>query len=120
MPQPNRGMPMPQAVGMPMPAGGQVAQPQITSSNDPRSQEFYSRTMPIFAAITEINPTYKQTVGSQIFQFVTQLVGQDFGPKITGMLIDLPIAEIQKFCTNYDLFQQRVQQAQQLLTQQQR
>lgn len=35
------------------------------------------------------------------------------------MLIDLPIHEIQKFCCNFDLFVQRVQQAQALLTQQQ-
>jgi Poly-adenylate binding protein, unique domain len=50
--------------------------------------------MPIYAAITEINPSYKQIVGSTIFEFVTRLAGQQYAPKITGMLIDLPIVEI--------------------------
>lgn len=118
MPQPGMPQPMPHA-GMPQPSGMQgMPGPQVTPSNDPNANGFYSKTMPIYAAITEINPNYKNTVGGAIFQFVTQIVGQDFGPKVTGMLIDLPIAEIQKFVTNYDLFQQRVQQAQQLLVQQ--
>jgi hypothetical protein len=104
-------MPMPQAGGMPMPDGGQVAQPEIATSNDPKSQEFYSKTMPIFATITEINPSYKKTVGVAIFKFVTQIVGKDLSPEITGILIDLPIKEIHRFCKNYDLFQLRVQQA---------
>lgn len=118
MPQ-NMPQPMPsQSVPMPnnMPA---AAGPQITPSNDPASHEFYNKLMPIYGAIVELNPNYKQQVGSNIFDFVNKMVGPQFGPKITGMLIDLPIPEIQRYCCNYDLFQQRVQQAQQLLTQQQ-
>ncbi len=75
--------------------------------------------MLIYNSIVEINPGYKTTVGSCIFEFVKRIVGTSFAPKITGMLIDLPIAEIQKYCTNYDMFVQRVNQAQQLLVQQQ-
>lgn len=82
------------------------------------ANEFYNKTMPIYAAITEINPTYKQTVGTCIFEFVTKLVGQQYAPKITGMLIDLPIPEIQRYVTNFNLFAERVHQAQQLLQQQ--
>ena len=114
---PASGAPIPQTAGKPMPTNEQVAQPQITFSKDPKSHEFYSKTLPIYAAITEANPKYKNAVGSAIFQFVTQIVGEDFGPKITGMLIDLPIKEIHMFCTNYDLFQLRAQQALNLLTQ---
>jgi hypothetical protein len=58
------------------------------------SNELYAKTAPLYAAITEVNPTYRQTVGSCIFEFVTKLVGPQFAPKITGMLIDLPIVEI--------------------------
>ena len=83
------------------------------------AQELYTKTMPIYNANTEINPSYKQTVGSTIFEFVTKIVGPQFAPKITGMLIDLPIVEIQRYVTNFDLFSQRVQQAQVLLSQQQ-
>ena len=120
MPTPG-GMPMPIAQGMPIPSGmphpsgGAI---QFVPSNEPMSQELYAKTMPIYAAIVVINPVYKQTVGSVIFEFVTKIVGPQYAPKITGMLIDLPIPEIQRYCTNFDLFQQRVQQAQTLLQQQ--
>ena len=79
------------------------------------ANELYNKTVPIYNAISEINPNYKQHVGTCIFEFVTKLVGAEYAPKITGMLIDLPIIEIQRYCTNFDLFQQRVQQAQTLL-----
>ena len=109
--QPNGKVPTPKTSDQPIPTDDQVFQPQITFSSDPNSHTFYSKTVPIQALITENNPNFKQTVGAVIYKFVAQLVGQDFGPKIIGMLIDLPIKEIRKFCTNYDLFQQRVQQA---------
>lgn len=125
MPQPQQ-MPIPQAMPGPAGPGAMPTAPGVQSqvqlqfvpSNDPISAEFYSKTMPIYAAITEINPSYKQTVGSTIFEFVTKLVGPQFAPKITGMLIDLPIVEIQRYVTNFDLLAQRVNQAQGLLQQQ--
>lgn len=124
---PMPSQPMPSAMPQPMPTAMPAAMPgapaqqamlQITPSNDPMSTEFYAKTMPIYAAITEINPSYKQTVGSTIFEFVTKMVGNTNAPKITGMLIDLPIIEIQRFVTNFDLLSQRVTQAQTLLQQQ--
>lgn len=71
--------------------------------------------MLIFNSIVDINPNYKNTVGSCIFEFVVKVAGSQLAPKITGMLIDLPIQEIQKFMTNFDLLVQRISQAQQLL-----
>jgi hypothetical protein len=100
----------------PMP--GQNAGPQFAPSEDPMANELYGKIMPIFAAITDINPSYKQTVGSAIFEFVTRISGPNFAPKITGMLIDLSVNEIRNIVTNFDLFAQRVQQALTLLTQQ--
>ena len=45
------------------------------------------------------NPNYKHQVGEVIFEFVEKVledkgVQEDRAPKITGMLIDLPIEEI--------------------------
>lgn len=85
MPVPMPTMPMPIANSMPAGAA------QFVPSQEPMSQELYAKTALIYAAIVEMNPTYKQTVGSTIFEFVTKLVGPQFAPKITGMLIDLPI-----------------------------
>jgi hypothetical protein len=63
-----------------------------------------------------MNPNYKNLVGGAIFEFVQSLV-EGFAPKVTGMLIDLPLAEIQKYLVNFDLFLQRVSQATQLVQQ---
>ena len=50
-----------------------------------------------------MNPLYKQTVGGAIYEFVLELV-QGKAPKVTGILIDLPVAEIRKYLVNFDLF----------------
>ena len=50
--------------------------------------------MQVYCAVNEINPNYKPTVGSAIFEFVGRRVGMQFAPKITGMLIDLPLQQI--------------------------
>ena len=61
-----------------------------------------------------MNPAYKQTVGGAIFEFVQSLV-ESFAPKVTGMLIELPVPEIQKYMVNFDHFLLRVFQARKLL-----
>ena len=71
----------------------------------------------ILPAIVPENPNYKDQVGTVLYEFVNQLVGQK-APKITGMLIDLPINDIQLIMQNYDLFKTRVGQANDLLAQQ--
>jgi hypothetical protein len=61
-----------------------------------------------------MNPNYKNLVGGAIFEFVQSLV-ESFAPKVTGMLIDLPVSEIQKYLVNFDLFLQGVSQAGEML-----
>jgi len=51
-------------------------------------------TTVILPAIIPDNPNYKDQVGTVLYEFVAQLVGPQ-APKITGMLIDLPINDIQ-------------------------
>jgi len=49
-----------------------------------------------------------------IYNFVQGLAGNQ-APKITGMLIDLPIYEIHSYMKNFDLLIQRVSEAKDLL-----
>ena len=72
-------------------------------SGHPLAESFYKATIPIINCIIEMNPNYKVTAGSAIFEFVSKLIGPH-APKVTGMLIDLPVVEIQKFFCNFDLF----------------
>ena len=78
----------------PKPMVPQPKQLNVAPSNDPASQEYYASTMQVYCAVNEINPNYKPTVGSAIFEFVGRRVGIQFAPKITGMLIDLPLQQI--------------------------
>jgi hypothetical protein len=80
-------------------------------------QKYIMTTNAILPAIVPENPNYKDQVGTVLYEFVNQLVGPK-APKITGMLIDLPINDIQLIMQNYDLFKTRVSQASDLLTQQ--
>ena len=90
------------------------SQPQAQLTID---QKFVMTTNVILPAIIPDNPNYKDQVGTVLYEFVAQLVGPQ-APKITGMLIDLPINDIQLILQNYDLFKTRVGQASDLLSQQ--
>jgi hypothetical protein len=89
---------------------------QVAPSTHPLSSKFYSVTVPILDIVNEMNPNYKKIVGNAIFEFVQSLV-ESFAPKVTGMLIDIPAAEIQMYLVNFDHFLQCVSHATQLLQQ---
>jgi hypothetical protein len=71
--------------------------------------------VPIFNAITEVNPTYKHTVGTIIFDFVGRIAGYELAPKITGMMIDIPVGDIRHYVLDYDLFSRQVNNAKGML-----
>lgn len=111
MPQaPSQHMPAP--MGMPQPAPQQAAP---MGGMEKVASEYVAKTMPIINAIVPNNPAYQQIVGSNIFSFVQQMVGPELAPKITGMLIDLPIHEIRLYMQDYKILVERVKQARELL-----
>lgn len=107
-------LPMPVAGGMPMPMNVGAGMPMPMAPKSGIHADYLTKTMPILQAIVEQNPNYKQHVGSIIYTFVQGLAGNQ-APKITGMLIDLPIYEIHSYMKNYDLLIQRVSEAKELL-----
>jgi len=68
----------------------------------------------IYAVVPE-NPAYKEQVGTIFFEYIKQIVGPTKAPKVTGMLIDLPIDDIKNIMQDFGLLQTRVQQASELL-----
>jgi len=54
-------------------------------------------------------------VGEFIFEYVEKLVGETKAPKITGMLIDLPIEEIQGYLQDFSKLEEKVKEADALL-----
>jgi hypothetical protein len=91
-----------------------------TNPKDEVQVAYLAKTMPILPAILSENPNYQQHVGSCIFPYVQSVCGPDLAPKITGMLIDLPITEIHAFMKDYYVMVERIRQAKDLLEQQSR
>jgi len=51
----------------------------------------------ILPGVDAANANYKNQVGEAIYESVEKISGEDKAPKITGMLIDLPIEEIREY-----------------------
>lgn len=54
-------------------------------------------------------------MGEFIFEYVEKLAGEEKAPKITGMLIDLPIEDIQGYLTDYSKLEEKTREALNLL-----
>ena len=68
---------------------------KTSSEQTPIKQNFMSATSQVIQDIVQENPDYKQKSGTVLYNFRKKLVGDKKAPKITGMLIDLPVSEIQ-------------------------
>lgn len=73
--------------------------------------------MPKLPIVKEENPNYRKAVGEAIYGFVRQLV-QRSAPRTTGLMIDLPVPEIQKYMGDFDFFRNRVSQVSEIVEQQ--
>lgn len=104
-----------------MPPQQQMMAPPPAQQQLSIAQQYTSQTAPLMALVTESNPSYKQRVGELIFKYISggQLAPPDRIPKITGMLIALPVDEVKQFMSNYDNLKKMVSQANQLIDQQQ-
>jgi hypothetical protein len=58
------GVGVPQPLPMLSPAGG------VVPSSNRLSDNYYAETVPILGSVCEMNPVYKKTVGSAIYEFV--------------------------------------------------
>eukprot|EP00347_Sterkiella_histriomuscorum_P021023 403335559 len=73
----------------------------------------------ILPQVNALNPNYKTQVREYIYEHIEQIVGEDLAPKITGMLIDLPITEIQAYVQDFVELQVKINEASTLLKSQQ-
>jgi len=101
----------PSAQGMPMMPNQMQQQQQQMGQNMPIAQKYQATTMKFIPALNPNNPHLKQQVGGCIYEYVNHLVGEDKAPKITGMLIELPVAQIKEYMTDYNNLQAKVQEA---------
>jgi len=78
-------------------------------------QQYAQKGIFLLPAVVKGNPNYKNQVGEYIFEYVEKIAGDQPAPKITGMLIDLPIEEIQGYLQDFSKLEEKVREAQTLL-----
>ena len=99
---------MPQQPGMPQ-------QPNMMAQQMPHQQRYMQGAMKLLPSITERNPYMKEQVGTHIFEYVQMIAGPQQTPKITGMLIELPIPQIHQYMSSFEALQMRVEEAKRML-----
>lgn len=57
------------------------------------------------------NPNLKRLVGEFIYEYVEKFAGTERAPKITGMLIDLPLDEIKAYLYDFSKFYVKIGEA---------
>ena len=92
----------------------------VNQANMPIAQKYQLAASKFLPAINERNPHMKDQVGNTIWDYVLHLCGPEKCPKITGMLIELPVEQIKQFMSSYEALQMKVNEANQLLIQQER
>lgn len=107
-----QGMP-----GMPGMMPPQMMQPgmMMPQQLSPLAQQYIQKAYHILPAAVPQNPNYKSQVGETIYEFVEKIAGEDKAPKITGMLIDLPLEEIQGYLRDFGKLEEKVKEASILL-----
>ena len=77
--------------------------------------EYNARGFQLVPAVVPQNPNYKAQVGEFIYEFVEKIAGEEKAPKITGMLIDLPVEEIKGYLVDFGKLQAKISEANTLL-----
>lgn len=127
------GMPMQNTPGMPPQQQQILNQSQISATNTsvasstaPQfvdaqyAKNYFDEVQQMFVSPdfkTAKRKEKKEMVGNAIYKHVEKLVGDQRAPKITGMLIDLPEAELNFSISQWIHFEQKVMSALQLITQ---
>ena len=111
-------MVIPQGVPQQVVTTGMQGGPQQPLGNaDPVINNYNLKGFGYLPAVVPENPNYKGLVGEFIYEYVEKFVGDQRAPKITGMLIDLPIDEIKGYLYDFAKLYQKISDAVNLLNQ---
>jgi len=120
-PQMQGQMPRPPMPGMQqqpqMPQQPPQAPQQMRSQPSGPAANYVVSAGKLLPSVSERNPYLKEQVGHLIYDFVQGIIGVDKAPKITGMLIELPVAQIKEYLTSFEGLEMKVREANNLLDQ---
>mmetsp|Transcript_5466 Transcript_5466/g.9252 ORF Transcript_5466/g.9252 Transcript_5466/m.9252 type:complete len:112 (-) Transcript_5466:42-377(-) len=103
---------MPVAPQPPMPMMPMPAQ-QMTPA-----QEYHAKAMQILPSIQPNNKVYKRPVGELIYPFLSKMVPAENVPRLTGMLIELPIEQVREFLSSFQVLTEMALEGNQIVEQQ--
>lgn len=94
------------------------AQPNFNAAQGQQvnySNHYLFQTSKLLPSVTERNPYLKEQVGTLIYDFVCMIIGQEKAPKITGMLIELPVVQMKEYLSSFEALKMKVKEANTLL-----
>jgi hypothetical protein len=91
--------------------------PGPLANPDPILNAYNQMGFTLLPAVVPENLNLKQFVGEFIYEYVEKFVGEEKAPRITEMLIDLPIQEIKDYLYDFNKLSQKVYEAITLLYQ---
>jgi len=106
--QPMGGAPVPPQGGMPQPG-------MINMAPMDDATKFQQEAQRLLPSVQERNQYLKEHVGHLIYDFVQKIIGVEKAPKITGMLIELPVVQIREYLSSLDALKIKVTEANNLL-----
>jgi hypothetical protein len=77
--------------------------------------EYQMKASILLPSIQPNNRVYKQKVGEFIFPYIAKMTSQEKAPRLTGMLIELPLEQVKEFLGNYQVLSEMVQEGNSLL-----
>jgi len=117
MPGVPQSMMAPQAPMAMPPQPGMPSIPQGAPGQNPMVMQYMQVCGRLLPSVTEKNPYLKEKVGEAIFPFIRNMIGNERAPKITGMLIELPVEQIKAYMSNFDNLHCKVKEASDLIDQ---
>jgi len=104
--------------GMRPPPGMASGPPPMAQGPSPKVIQYETKMKTLVASDTFKNAnsdTKKEIIGEAIYTTITETAGDENAPKITGMIIDLPIEQLTGIVTKWNETQEKIKEGQALL-----
>ena len=81
-----------------------VFQPEPLMTDE---QKYLNKSNIVLSSMVAENPNYRNQAGTLLYDFVCKNVGDSKAPKVTGMLIDLPLEDLKLVLQDFSLLHLR-------------
>ena len=105
----------------PPPAMAQGPPPAMPQAPPPSQAGEYNKAISDLLKTTEYTQApeteKREKIGEQIYSYISNIAGENNAPKITGMIIDLPLQDLETSISTWATLTEKVNEGQALLNQ---